>query len=167
MYPRKILERGKEQKIRIESSSGLNKDEVDKLVKEAEAHASEDKAKHELISARNQLDNLVYATENSLKEHGDKATAEEKTAIEEALKEAKENTQAEDLEKIKAVTEKLTQASHALAQKIYEEAAKKQQAAQGAAPEGSGGSAEKGKDENVVDADYEVVDEENKKEEKK
>ncbi len=150
----KDLGTGKEQKIRIESSSGLNKDEVEKLVKEAQAHADEDKKRHEFITQKNQLDNLVYQTEKSLKDLGEKITAEEKTKVEEALKEAKDALATEDVEKIKAASEKLTTASHAIAQKIYEEAAKKQQAAGG----GAKGAKAEGK-EDIKEADYEVVDE--------
>ncbi len=160
----KDLGTGKEQKIRIESSSGLKKEEVEKLVKEAQAHAEEDKKKHEIITSRNQLDNMIYATEKSLKEHGDKVSAEEKTKVEEALKAAKESLTAEDAEKLNQALTNLTNASHAIAQKVYEEAAKKQQG--GKAPSGAEGgpSAQK---EDVVDADYEVVDEEGKDKGKK
>jgi len=156
----KDLGTGKEQKIRIESSSGLSKDEVDKLVKEAQSHADEDKKKHETITSRNQLDNLVYSAEKSLTEHADKISAEEKTKLEEALKEAKEALKSDSLEQLQQATQKLTTASHGIAQKIYEEAAKKAQAEKGAAP---GGGAQPKSKEDVVDADYEVVDEEDKK----
>jgi molecular chaperone DnaK len=160
----KDLGTGKEQKIRIESSSGLNKDEVDKLVKEAQTHAEEDKKRHEVITSRNQLDNLIYATEKSLKEYGDKVSEDEKKKVEDALKEAKETLTSDSAEKLKEAATKLTTASHTIAQKVYEEAAKKAQ------PQGQGQSAgpqgEK-KDEGVVDADYEVVDEEGKDKGKK
>ncbi len=159
----KDLGTGKEQKIRIESSSGLNKDEVDKLIKEAQAHAEEDKKKHELITNRNQLDSLVYATEKSLKEHGDKVSAEEKTKVEEALKEAKEALKSENAETLKQAAEKLTTASHTIAAKVYEEAAKKQNAGGQPGPDAQGA---KKPDENVTEADYEVVDEEGKEKKK-
>ena len=159
----KDLGTGKEQKIRIESSSGLNKDEVDKLVKEAQAHAEEDKKKHELITGRNQLDSLVYATEKSLKEHGDKISAEEKTKVEDALKEAKESLKSESVETLKQATEKLTTASHTIASKVYEEAAKKQNAGGQAGPGPEGGSKA---GEGAQEADYEVVDEEGKEKKK-
>ena len=149
----KDLGTGKEQKIRIESSSGLSKDEIDKLVKEAQAHASEDKEKHELITARNQLDSLVYATEKSLKENGDKATAEEKASIEEAIKEAKESLKGNDKAKIDAATQKISTTSQSFAQKIYAEASKKAQQ--------PGATGEKKDD--TVNAEYEVVDDEEKK----
>lgn len=151
----KDLGTGKEQKIRIESSSGLSKDEVEKLVKEAQSHADEDKKKHELITAKNQLDNLIYATEKSLKEHGDKVSAEEKKNVEDALKEAKDNLNAQSAEQLQQVMQKLTAASHTIAQKVYEEAAKKSQGGAGASAQPSG----EAKKDDVVDADYEVVDE--------
>ncbi|MBI3306234.1 MAG: molecular chaperone DnaK [Candidatus Omnitrophica bacterium] len=154
----KDLGTGKEQRIRIESSSGLAKNEIDKLVKEAQEHAEEDKKKHEVITSRNQLDNLIYATEKSVAEHGEKISADEKKRVEDALKEAKEALKEDVVEKIQQAMQKLSAASHTIAQKVYEEAAKK------AAP--SGASAETagktGKPEDVVDADYEVVDEEGK-----
>ena len=121
----KDLGTGKEQKIRIESSSGLSKDEVEKLVKEGQAHADEDKQKHEVITARNQLDNLIYATEKTLKEHGDKVTEDEKKKVEEALKEAKASLTSESKEALDSAAQKLGTASHTIAQKMYEEAAKK------------------------------------------
>ena len=155
----KDLGTGKEQKIRIESSSGLSKEEVEKLVKEGQAHSEEDKKKHELATSRNQLDNLIYAAEKSLSEHGDKISSEEKKKVEEAVKEAKEVLSSDSAEKIKQASQKLTTASHAIAQKIYEEAAKKSQQASAS---GAGKAKEKGKEDTVVDADYEVVDEENK-----
>ncbi len=163
----KDLGTGKEQKIRIESSSGLSKDEVEKLVKEAQSHAEEDKKKHEVTTARNQLDSLIYASEKSVKEHGDKISADEKSKVEEALKEAKEALKSDSAETLNAAAQKLTTASHTIAQKIYEEAAKKSQGAQGQGArhtEGgqAGGKGKKGKEEGVVDADYEVVDDEAK-----
>lgn len=155
----KDLGTGKEQRIRIESSSGLAKEEIDKLVKEAQEHAEDDKQRHELITSRNQLDNLIYATEKSVAEHGEKISADEKKRVEDALKEAKEALKEESAEKIKQAMQKLSTVSHTIAQKVYEEAAKKSSA--GAQPENKtkSGSA---KSEDVVDADYEVVDEEGK-----
>jgi molecular chaperone DnaK len=147
----------KEQKIRIEASSGLSKEEVEKLVKEGQAHAEEDRKKHELVTSRNQLDSLIYATEKSLAEHGSKISDAEKQQVEEALKEAKAILGTDSTEKIKQATQKLSTASHTLAQKIYEEASKKAQSAK--AGEGPKPSP---KEEGVVDADYEVVDEDEK-----
>ncbi|MBU9889349.1 MAG: molecular chaperone DnaK [Candidatus Omnitrophica bacterium] len=155
----KDLGTGKEQRIRIESSSGLSKEEVEKLVKEGQAHAEEDKKKHEIVTARNQLDNLIYATEKSLKEHGDKVSEDEKKRVEEALKEAKGVLTSESKEELEKAGQKLATASHMIAQKMYEEAAKKA----GAKGADAGGGK---KDDGVVDADYEVVDEEEKKKKK-
>ncbi|HRK61523.1 MAG TPA: molecular chaperone DnaK [Candidatus Omnitrophota bacterium] len=149
----KDLGTGKEQKIRIESSSGLSKDEIEKLVKEAQAHATEDKEKHEIITARNQLDSLIYATEKSLKENESKATAEEKQKIEDAVKEAREALKTDDKAKIDAATQAISAASQSFAQKIYAEASQKAQQQPGA----------EAKKDDAVDAEYEVVDDEDKK----
>ncbi|HPW65297.1 MAG TPA: Hsp70 family protein, partial [Candidatus Omnitrophota bacterium] len=151
----KDLGTGKEQKIRIESSSGLSKDEVEKLVKEGQAHAEEDKKKHEVITARNQLDSLIYQTEKALKDHGDKVSEDEKKKVEEAIKEAKTAVTADSKETLEQAAQKLATASHTIAQKMYEEAAKKTAA--------KGGEAKSDKkDDGVVDADYEVVDDDDK-----
>ncbi len=163
----KDLGTSKEQKIRIEATSTLSKEEVEKLVKEAQTHADEDKKKHEMIQAKNNLDNLIYATEKSLRENGDKVSAEEKKRVEEALTEAKNAVTSDSKEKLEAALQKLSTASHTLAQKMYEEAAKKTSAGNSAGggqrPGPDGGAPSKEKGENVVDADYEVVDEEDKK----
>ncbi|HOW58819.1 MAG TPA: molecular chaperone DnaK [Candidatus Omnitrophota bacterium] len=157
----KDLGTGKEQKIRIESSSGLSKEEVEKLVKEGQAHADEDKKNHEIITARNQLDNLIYATEKTLREHGDKVSEEEKKRVEDALKDAKDALSKTSKEELDQAAQKLATASHTIAQKMYEEAAKKT-GNKGAAEN----STDKKKDDGVVDADYEVVDEDEKKKKK-
>ncbi|MSR76956.1 MAG: molecular chaperone DnaK [Candidatus Omnitrophica bacterium] len=161
----KDLGTGKSQKIRIESSSGLSKEEVEKLIKEAEAHAADDKKKHEVITARNQLDNLIYATEKSLKDYGDKITEDEKKKVEEALEEAKKSLTTDSAETLQQATTKLTTASHTIAQKVYEEAAKKAQASKDG-PSAGQGEDDAPKKEDVVDADYEVVDEEGKEKKK-
>jgi molecular chaperone DnaK len=167
----KDLATAKEQKIRIESSSGLTPQEIDKMVKEAEVHADEDKKKHETVQARNHLDSLIYSVEKSLKEHGDKIAGSEKSDIEAALGDARKYTSSENSEEIKQATERLTRASHAIAQKMYEEASRARAAgsAEGARPadseektRGSTGAAGGGK-EKVVDADYEVVDEDERR----
>ncbi len=163
----KDLGTGKEQKIRIESSSGLAKDEVEKLVKEAQAHESDDKKRHELVQAKNNLDNLIYSVEKSVRDYGSKISETEKNQIEEAVKNAKSALETNELESLKQATEKLSTASHVLAQKMYEEAAKKKEAA--AAEQKTTEGAEKEKDKggqgksNVVDADYEVVDDDDDK----
>jgi len=163
----KDLGTGKEQKIRIESSSGISKDEIDNLVKDAEAHADEDKKKHELITAKNTLDNLIYQTEKNLKEHGEKITADEKGKIEEALKEAKEALKSETAEDLNKAVEKLTSSSYVLAQKLYEDAAKKGKGAAGAPGEETPSGGTEQKKEDVIDADFEVVDDDKNKEQNK
>ncbi|OGW85513.1 MAG: molecular chaperone DnaK [Omnitrophica bacterium RIFCSPHIGHO2_02_FULL_46_11] len=165
----KDLGTGKEQKIRIESSSGLSKEAVEKLVREAESHATEDKQKQELIQTRNNLDNLIYSVEKSLKEHGDKIDSGEKTRVEEAMKQAKEALKSDDIDTLKQATEKLTTASHSLAQKMYESAAKQKEAS----AEKQSGESQKsekesgGEKSNVVDADYEVVDDDDEEKKRK
>ncbi len=168
----KDLGTSKEQKIRIEAASTLSKEEVEKLVKEAQSHETEDKKKHELIQARNNLDNLIYATEKSLKEHGDKIGAEEKQRVEEAVSEARGVLSIDSKEKIDAAYQKLSTASHVLAQKMYEEAARKTQGTRGGQPGAQQGAQgpkpgnPKEDSETVVDADYEVVDDDDPKKKK-
>ena len=145
---------GKEQSIVIKASSGLSDAEIEKMVKDAEANAEADRKFAETVAARNTLDGLIHATEKTVKEAGDKATAEEKSAIEAALTEARDALKADDLAQIEAATAKLTEASGSLAQKLYAE----QQAAgaQGAQP--AGGS-QKADDDGAVDAEFEEVKE--------
>ncbi len=160
----KDLGTGKEQKIRIESSSGLSKDEVSRLVKEAEAHSADDKKKQEFAQAKNQLDTLIYSVEKSLKDYAEKLGEEEKSKIEQAVKKAKEELASNDTERLKKATEELTTASHGIAQKMYEAAAK-QKAGESGAKTDDAPSAEKQKadGQNVVDADFEVVDDDDRK----
>ena len=167
----KDLGTGKEQRIRIESSSGLSKGEVERAVGEAEAHAEEDKKRQELVQARNQLDNLIYSVEKSIKEYGDKVSSDEKQKIEESVKHAKEALKADKLETIKQATDKLTTASHSVAQKMYEAAAKQKSPEAGEKRRDTEERDKKeasGERSNVVDADYEVVesDEDEKKKKK-
>lgn len=163
----KDLGTGKEQKIRIESSSGLAKEEVERLVKEAQTHAEEDKRKQEFVQSKNNLDNLIYSVEKNLKEYGDKIDAGEKSKIESALKEARETLKSEDISAIKQATDKLTSASHAIAQKMYEAAAKEKGSAKTKEGPSSEGSSSGGEKSNVVDADYEVVDDDDEKKRKR
>ena len=125
----KDLGTGKEQKIRIESSSGLNEEEIDKMVKDAEMNADADKALKDMAEAKNTADNLIYSTEKSLKDFGDKVSEEDRTNIEAANEALKKALEAGELEGIKAKTEELTQASHKLAEEMY-----KAQAAEAGAP---------------------------------
>jgi molecular chaperone DnaK len=156
----KDLGTGKEQSIRITASSGLSKEEIDKMVRDAEAHSSEDKKKRELIEARNHADSLVYQTEKSLREFGEKIDAAEKQKIEEKLAELKKAMEGSDPEEMKKVGDELAQASHKLAEAVYAQA---QQAGGGAETGGAAGHAEKSaKADNVVDADFEEVKDEKK-----
>jgi molecular chaperone DnaK len=147
----------KEQQIRIQASGGLSDADIQKMVKEAEAHAGEDKKRRELVEARNQADGLVHSTEKALSEHGDKVGADEKTAIEAGLAGLKDAIKGDDLEDIKAKTNTLAQASMKLGEAMY-----KAQQAEGAAADAAADGAGNKPDENVVDADFEEVDD-NKK----
>ncbi|HLJ86344.1 MAG TPA: molecular chaperone DnaK [Candidatus Angelobacter sp.] len=155
----KDLATGKDQKITITSSSGLSKEEVERMAKDAEANAAEDKAKRESIEAHNQLDGMVYNVEKMVKEHGDKISATEKGEVESALADAKKALESNDATVMNSALERLTQASHKLAEAMY----KAQGAAPGAAPSADGGqqTAKEKKDEGVIDAEY--VDVEDKK----
>ena len=158
----KDLGTGKEQKIRIESSSGLSEQEIDRMVKDAEAHADEDKKARESIDARNTAESVVYATEKALKDYGDKVSADERAKIEDALKGLKDTLQDQNAsaEAIKSQTEKVQQASMELGQKVYESAQQNQQPGAGAAgPEtGSSSSSGNGNDDGpTMDASYEEV----------
>lgn len=155
----KDLGTGKEQSISITASSGLSKEEIDKMVRDAEAHADEDKKKREAIEARNHADSMVYTTEKSLKEHGDKIDTVEKGNIENKLAELKKLMEGEDAEAIKKATDELAQASHKLAEAMY---AKKDGAEGEAAAGAEQAGAAKPKDDKVVDADFEEVKEEKK-----
>jgi molecular chaperone DnaK len=142
----------KEQSIQITASSGLNKDEVEKLVKEAQAHAAEDKQKREGVELKNQADTLIYSTEKSLSDLGDAISPDEKAGVEEKIKACREALTTQDADQIKAALEALTQASHKVAEAAYK---KSTQAGAGAA--GASGSTEesgKGPDETVVDAEF-------------
>ncbi|MBD3379523.1 MAG: molecular chaperone DnaK [Candidatus Omnitrophica bacterium] len=156
---------GKEQSIRIESSSGLSKDEIEKMKQDAKAHEAEDKKKKETIDAKNQLDTLVYSTEKALKEHGDKISDEEKKKVDDALVEAKKALGSDSLDDMKKAQEDLQKASHKLSEEIYKQAQSQQQA--GGAQEGAAGAQQQGgqdkKEEDVVDADYKVDEEKEKK----
>lgn len=147
---------GKEQTIRITASSGLDDDEIEKMVADAEANAEADREFEELITARNTCDGLIHATRKTLEEAGDKATDEEKSAIEAALAEADEAIKGDDKAQIEAATQKLTEASGSLAQKLYAEQQAADAAAQGdAGAEDANSGAEAGDD--VVDAEFEEV----------
>jgi molecular chaperone DnaK len=156
---------GKDQKIQITSSSGLSKEEVDRMAKEAEAHSAEDKAKREEIEARNQLDSLVYNIEKMLKENADKVSGAEKSDVETALADAKKTLEGQPSPaELNAAREKLTAASHKLAEAMYKANAASATAAGVPPTDGQAapaGSADQKKDEGVIDAEY--VDVEDKK----
>ncbi len=157
----------KDQKITITSSSGLSKEEVDRMAKEADAHAAEDKAKREEIEARNQLDSLVYNVDKMLREHGDKISGSERGDVESAVADAKKALEGTDAKAMSAAKDRLTQASHKLAEAMYRQA-QPQGGAAGAGPQpggpqsGGDGAApppDGKKDEGVIDAEYVDVDE--------
>jgi molecular chaperone DnaK len=153
----------KDQKITITSSSGLSKDEVERMAKEADAHASEDKAKREEVEARNGLDNMVYNVDKMLKENGDKVSGSEKSDVETALADARAKLQSgASAAELSAASEKLTAASHKLAEAMYKaNAATSQPAGSEEAASATAPDEEKKKDEGVIDAEY--VDVEDKK----
>ena len=144
---------GKQQQITISGSTALSDDEVDRMVKDAESHAEEDKAKKDEIEVRNQADSLAYGTEQTLKELGDKVPADTKKKAEDAVAAVKKALDGTDIEAIKAASEQLQTAAQDLAQVVYSETDNQAQAG----PDASAGAAQGGADD-VVDADYEVVD---------
>jgi molecular chaperone DnaK len=148
----------KQQNITITASSGLNKDEIEKMKREAESHAAEDARNRETIELKNQADSLVYSTERTLREHGDQVAAADKEAIESALNEAREALKTDDMDRIKRAQETLTQASHKLAEVMYREAQGKQPGAEGGAPN-AGQSNAGGAKGDVVDAEFEDLGE--------
>ena len=151
----KDLGTGKEQSIVITASSGLSDDEIEKMVKDAELHASEDQQKRAMIEARNQADGLVYTTEKALKEHGDKVDEETKKGIETALEELKAAMEGEDSEAIKSKTEALATASQKLGEVMYKQA-------QSEAEAGDASAESDEQQDDVVDAEFEEVDDEKK-----
>ncbi|MDC1378733.1 molecular chaperone DnaK [Pelagibacteraceae bacterium] len=153
---------GKEQKIQIQASGGLSDEEIDKMVKDAEANKEEDKKKRESVDVRNQADTLLHSTEKNLKEHGAKVSDADKKAIEDASTDLKEAIKGTDTEEIKKKTETLVQASMKLGEAIYKSQEKKE-----GSPKDGDNNDETKKDDNVVDADFEEVKEEETKEDKK
>ncbi|MCL1815795.1 MAG: molecular chaperone DnaK [Treponema sp.] len=157
----KDLGTGKEQKIRIESSSGLSDTDIDRMVKEAEIHAEEDKKEREKAEVRNEADSMIYSTEKNIKDLGDKVSADDKAKTEEAMADLKKSLEGGDIQAIKDKTEALKQASYKIAEEVY-----KQQAAQGQGPDmggepniGAAGDPGGGPEtKSAEDADYEVVD---------
>jgi molecular chaperone DnaK len=158
----KDMATAKEQSIQITASSGLSKEEIDKLIKDAELHAEEDKKKRELVDARNHADALIYSTEKSIKDLGKKVDAATKGKVEAAIEPLKKAMEGNDTEEIKRLSEELTQASHKLAEAMYQQASQKdaqQQAGAGGQEQADSSTP----DEDVVDADFEEVKDDDKK----
>jgi molecular chaperone DnaK len=157
----------KDQKITITSSSGLSKEEVERMAKEADAHSAEDKAKRDEIEAKNQLDSMVYGVEKMLREHGDKISGSERGDVENAVADAKKALESNDKSQMDKARERLTQASHKLAEQMYKAAQPQGAPAEGPMPGAGAGPGADGdgraqkKDEGVIDAEY--VDVEDKK----
>ncbi|MFO7557591.1 MAG: molecular chaperone DnaK [Desulfobacterales bacterium] len=149
---------GKEQSIQITASSGLSQEEIDKLVKDAELHAEDDKKKKELVEAKNTADSLIYQSEKSIKELGDKVDADIKTKVDDVISRLKSAMEGEDVEKIKQLSEELTQSSHKLAEALYQQASQSGQDQAGDTDAG-GSSTGAQADDDVVDADFEEVKE--------
>ncbi|HDP80801.1 MAG TPA: molecular chaperone DnaK, partial [Spirochaetes bacterium] len=162
----KDLGTGKEQKIRIESSSGLNEEEIKKMVKEAEEHAAEDKQLREKVEVRNEADTLIYSLEKLVRDNEGKIEPAEKQNIENEINNLRSVMESGDVEAIRAAKTKLEQASHQFAERIYKDAASQQAGPAPGAESAPGGQEEAAagekKDDNVVDADYEVVDDDKK-----
>jgi molecular chaperone DnaK len=158
----------KEQKIRIEASSGLSDSEIDRMVKDAESHAGEDKERREKVEARNQLDSLVYQVEKDTKDWGDKLSGEAKTKVDAAVERAKKALKQDDLTELRGAREELMQAFSAAGQQFYQAQAAQEAAAgagaaeEGAEPAGATAGARAGGEEDVVEADYEIVDDDKK-----
>jgi molecular chaperone DnaK len=154
---------GKQQSIVIKSSSGLSEDEIDNMTKEAESHAEEDKKRREVVDLKNQADQLVYSTEKTLKEHGDKVSAETRGTIESAVNNLKEVGKGDEPDAIKKAIENLSEAGQELGKVLYEEAAKKQAAAGEAGPAQEAAPPQEGEvkrkvDDDVIDAEFEAKD---------
>jgi len=165
----KDLGTGKEQKIRIEVSSGLSESEIEKMVKEAEQHASDDAKTKDLVEARNLADTMIYQVEKSLNEYGNKISDKDKNSIKDAIEDLKKVVGNNNIEEIKSKTEALQKASHKLAEEMYKNASQQQQQQQqqgtGTGGNNAGNTKEQGKkgSDKVEDADYEVVDDDGKK----
>ncbi|HOR13930.1 MAG TPA: Hsp70 family protein, partial [Clostridia bacterium] len=153
----KDLGTGHEQKVTITASSNLSEEEIKKAVNEAERFAGEDKKRKDEVEARNHADGLVYSTEKTLKELGEKVSSDDKHKIEAALEDLKKTLEGTDISMIKTASEKLTDISYEVFGKIYQQA--QQEGAQAGPQEGQ---AQTHQDDTVVDADYEIVDDENK-----
>lgn len=159
----KDLGTGREQKVTITASSGLADEDIEQMVADAQKHAAEDKKLKELVDARNQADSLVYSTEKTMRELGEKVDSAAKENLNKAIAGLKEAAEGEDLEKIKSASEKLNSLLHEISTKLYEQVSKEEQARAGAGAGPDGAASGAGAQEDVVDADYEVVDDDEKK----
>lgn len=158
----KDLATGKEQSIVVQPSSGLSEEEIQRMIKEAEAHAEEDRRRKELIEARNQADSILYSVEKSLSELGEKVPEDLKNEIQQKIQALRQVMEGEDIEAIRKATEELTQASYRLAEMAYRQAgAQAGTAGAGGAQAGGGtsggGSGKKGGEDDVIDADFEEM----------
>ena len=156
---------GKEQQIQIQASGGLSDADIDKMVNDAQAHAEEDKSKKESVETRNQADSMVYSTEKSLTEHGDKLDAKDRDNIEKAIQELKEVLKNENAEgaEIKSKLDALNTAAMKLGEIMYKQNSQANQGKEQDEPSHENSKKEESKDENVVDADFEEVDEDSEK----
>jgi len=152
----KDLGTGNEQKITITASSGLSEQDIERMMKDADAHADEDKKAREMADVKNTAENLLYSTEKSLRDMGDRVDESTKADIEAAGAELRTALDGDDMDAIKAKTDTLMQASHKLAEAVYQQAQQEQSAS-------SDGSSTAQEDENVEEADYEVIDEDESK----
>ena len=150
----KDLGTGKEQSIRITSSSGLSDDEIEKMVKDAESHAAEDKTRREVTEARNHLDSLIYNTEKTVKENKAKLSGDTQSTVNDALEKARKALESDDKGTIEAALEELTHASHSLAEQLYQAGGTTQET-----PHAAGGD---GASDDVVDADFDEVEDDKK-----
>ncbi|MFS8500665.1 MAG: molecular chaperone DnaK [Caldicoprobacter sp.] len=151
----KDLGTGKEQKITITATTHLSEEEIQRAIKDAERYAEEDKKRKQLVEAKNNADSLIYNTEKTLREMGDKVSKEDKDRIQKEIEATRKAVESNDIDKIKAATEKLTQVSYEIFGRIYQQQAK---ASGGASGQNAAGKGKSAKDDDVVDADYEVMD---------
>lgn len=165
----KDLASGKEQKVTITATSGLSNEEIEQMVNESKNYAEEDKKRKELAETRNQADSLIYSSEKTLRDLGDKVSADKKEEIEKVIQELKDAVAGDDITKIKEISEKLSTTLHQISSELYEQVRQDQEAAGGSAAGDTAGQAAGeqtdagSSDDEVVDADYEVVDDEDKK----
>jgi molecular chaperone DnaK len=158
----KDMATSKEHSIKITASSGMSKEDIEQAVKDAEMHAEEDRKKKELVEARNHADSLIYSTEKSLKDLGEKVDATTRTKVENASAALRKATEGDDVDEIKRLSEELTQTSHKLAEAIYQQQSAQGEQASAGADAGGQSDAKSGQDDDVVDADFEEVKDDKK-----